>query len=326
MMRLGIAGLGGMGQNHLRNYLRMPDRVRVTALADPVRLRDGALGPADAKLGQGEQSTALPDARWYDDYRELCESEDVDVVCIAMPSDHHADAAVAALDAGKHVFTEKPMALSDADCRRMLDAAGRGDRVLMVGHVLRFWAPYVTAWEVIDSGRYGRVVGASMRRFVGMPGSGWFADPARSGGPALDLHIHDVDTALWFWGAPDRMDAGGGRRGRAHVLHSRWSYDDGPSVQFECYWDAGTPFRCELRVVMEQATLLFDTAGEAALLRMDAEGVERLTAEAVSDALLAEDEYFLACAADNAEPVRCRPSESMAAVRLALETARRAEQ
>ena len=227
------------------------------------------------------------------------------------------------MEHGKDVFCEKPMALTVADCQRMLEARDAAGKVLMIGHVLRFWGPYVAAKEIIDSERYGRVLGASLRRVCNMPLSAWFADPKRSGGAAMDLHIHDVDIALWFWGEPETIIAGGGAMGGApQLIHSLWRYPDGPSVQLECCWDAGSPFSCELRIIMEKGTVLFDSRDGEALKLLAKDGVETLTTGFMGDALLAEDEYFLSCVTENAAPKRCMPENSMAAIRCAIETAR----
>ncbi len=328
-LRIGIAGVGGMGQAHLRNYLGLPELAEVVALADPVpQRREGPIERAATNLDLARGALDAGQVRAYDDWRGLCDDDGVDAVCLATPSDLHADAAVACLRAGKCVFCEKPMALGLDDAERMLDAARRAGRTLMIGHVLRFWPTYVKAKEIIDSGRHGRVLAASMRRYCTVPG-GWFAEPARSGGPAVDLHLHDVDAALWFWGEPARLTAAGaeGEAGRC-VIQSRWEYGlpggkvgaAGPIVQFECFWDAGTPFGSEMRIVMEEATLWFAYGAEEGLVLVTPHGRRTVARDTAGEGLRLEDEYFLRCAAAGRAPERCPPEASLLTLRYALRT------
>jgi len=191
MLRAGVAGVGSLGKMHTASLLTLSDLVSVDALADPVEERRSgkSLKTQGLNLGLGEDESATAEGvRQYDDYRPLCEDENLDVVFIATPSDLHADAAIMALENGKHVFTEKPLALSYEDCLRVVDAAKASGRTLMVGHCLRFYPEYEAAWEIMKSGRYGKVVAAVMSRHGGTPG-GWFREVARSGGVNLDLQV-----------------------------------------------------------------------------------------------------------------------------------------
>ena len=115
------------------------------------------------------------------------------MVDVCLPTDLHAEVTVAALEAGKHVLCEKPMALTVAECDRMVAAAKASGRFLMIAHCIRFWPEYIALKEIVDSGQYGKVTSALFRRISGLPKwSEWFPNPQRSGGAILDLHIHDV--------------------------------------------------------------------------------------------------------------------------------------
>ncbi|MBT7068916.1 MAG: Gfo/Idh/MocA family oxidoreductase [Verrucomicrobia bacterium] len=314
MLRAGVAGVGNLGKLHVSSLLSVPDLVSVDALADPIEEKrlGKNLKTEDLNLNLGaDESAAASDVRSYDDYRPLCEDDALDVVVIATPSDLHAAAAILAMESGKHVFTEKPMALNEQDCGRMIDASKANGRTLMVGQCLRFYAEYVAADEMMRSGTYGRVLTATMHRHGGSPG-GWFAETERSGGVNLDLHIHDIDAALWWWGKPDKITSRSldAQPGASSVL-SQWSYDDGPEVQIEASWDAGSGFAAGFRIVLEKGTLVYE-AGKLTVIARDGKDVVDLSGEMGGPR--AELVYFLQCVRDGVAVKRCLPAESALAV------------
>lgn len=189
---------------------------------------------------------------------------DVDVVDICLPTDLHAEFAVKALDAGKHVVCEKPMAISLAEADRMIAAAERAGKRLMIGHCIRFWPEYVELTRLVQSGELGRLLSLSLTRYSQFPTWGsdnWLADERRAGGAALDLHIHDTDYALHLMGgAPDQMTSVGNvdERGVSHVS-TLMSF--GPTViHTEGSWNlpAGTPFKMAFRATFERGAAIMD--------------------------------------------------------------------
>ncbi|MDY6996674.1 MAG: Gfo/Idh/MocA family oxidoreductase [Actinomycetota bacterium] len=142
----------------------------------------------------------------FDDYAAMLDSEDVDIVYIASPNSLHFEQAMAALDAGKHVLVEKPMALSTADGLAMVRAAESAGRCLGVGFHLRHKASAIAGREAIAGGRIGSVFYAEMAIGAGKglyPYDTWRADPALAGGGSL-LHqgTHAVDLAAYLCGSP----------------------------------------------------------------------------------------------------------------------------
>lgn len=321
MLRIGVAGVGNLGKTHIGNLQKMADRATITALADPIPERRAGLNLRAETLNidlDNQRAVSVGGMHAHADYRDLCADDEVDAVVIAMPTDLHAPAAVLALENGKHVFTEKPMALTPADCRRMIAAAKASRRALMVGQVLRFWPAYVEAGRVMSSGRYGRVLSATMRRFGRHP-EGWFADYARSGGVNLDLHIHDVDTALSWWGKPQSLTSHtSGAAGRAQAVLSHWRYRNGLVVHMEALWDVGTRFSADFRIVMEGATLDYSMSQGKELRLTTAGGpsIIELPAAATSP-YFDELACFLRCAAQGTNVPECPPGESALAVRYA---------
>jgi len=316
MLHIGIAGVGGLGTLHLRTLLAMQDKVKVAALADPIEdRRAGSKLTSETNL-ELEDNTELnvTDVSSYEDYGELCIDPDLAVVCIATPSDLHTPAAVLALENGKHVFTEKPMALNRADCQRMIDAASASGKTLMVGQCLRFFPEYVAAHDIMASGRYGKPLAVTMNRYGGQPGR-WFAEIERSGGVNLDLHIHDIDAALWLWGEPDtaRSRTVGADSGVQSVL-SQWEYTDGPVVQLEASWEAARGFRAEFRIVLESATLKY-RGGKLELCTKEGEEEVELSGPGGH---AAEMHYFIDCVLNDKPVTRCLPTDSALSVAYAL--------
>ena len=138
------------------------------------------------------------------DWRALVSAPDIDVVVVCTPNALHAEQSIAALEAGKHVLCEKPMATTVADAEAMLEAAARHDRLLLVLHPWRHHEAVIAVRDAIAAGELGRVVrthGYGVHADWG-PG-GWFTDPALAGGGALvDMGIHAIDTARFLLGEP----------------------------------------------------------------------------------------------------------------------------
>ena len=169
------------------------------------------------------------------DWRALVSAPDIDVVVVCTPNALHAEQSIAALEAGKHVLCEKPMATTVVDAEAMLEAAARHDRLLLVLHPWRHHEAVIAVRDAIAAGELGRVVrthGYGVHADWG-PG-GWFTDPALAGGGALvDMGIHAIDTARFLLGEPQP------RRVVASIrtAHGDYAVDDDGIVLIE--WESG---------------------------------------------------------------------------------------
>jgi predicted dehydrogenase len=180
---IGVIGAGGMGTSHARAIGTL-SRARVTAVSDSDEARGRKL--AD-ELG-------VP---WFGDYTQMLRDERVDAVAIASPPFLHKEMAVAAAQAGKHVFCEKPMAVTVADCEAIIAAAERAGVKLMVGQVLRFLSPFSKVRELVQEGTIGKPLSAQITRLSGR-GEGvwsahWRASLEASGGILLEINAHEID-------------------------------------------------------------------------------------------------------------------------------------
>ena len=204
-LRVGAVGCGARGR-HILQRMHATGRVRVTALYDPAA---GAAGRVREELGA--------DAALVGGYREVVERDDVDLVVVASPDHAHTEPAVAAFEHGKHVFCEKPMATTVADCQAIWDAARAADRHLFVGFVLRYAPFYLGIKERIDRGDLGQVVSIEANENLSATQGAFFHRDWRrfrkfTGSYLLEKCCHDLDILTWFAGAlPRRVASFGGR-------------------------------------------------------------------------------------------------------------------
>ncbi len=222
-VRVGIIGCG-VGLAHARGYARQPN-VELVALADvnPDRCR------------RITDEIPVPDI--YTSYEELLEREDIDAVSIALPNYLHAPATLAALEAGKHVLIEKPLAMTVAEGEAMVEAAHRTGRKLMICFNYRFRGDSQVVKQHVEAGGLGEVyfARAGWLRQTGIPGIGsWFTNKAQSGGgPLIDLGVHVLDLALWLMGSPEPVAVSGatyakfGPRGRGGWGGTRFTIGEG---------------------------------------------------------------------------------------------------
>ncbi|MER3410243.1 MAG: hypothetical protein C4306_09120 [Thermoleophilia bacterium] len=206
MVTLSILGAGFMGQAHAANYRALGQRVRVKWVAS--RTLERAAKVAETV---GAQATTDLDLAIRD--------PEVDAVDICLPTPLHRELAERSLDEQKHVFLEKPLALTIEDADAILAAAERAGRMLMVGLVLRFWPEYVELRRRVAGGELGRPLAVSTLR-LSPPAdwNQWMADRAQSGGTAVDLMIHDFDQMNWLLGKPLRVFAGEPAPGHVQAL------------------------------------------------------------------------------------------------------------
>jgi predicted dehydrogenase len=275
MTRIGIVGVGFMGMIHFL-AARQAQGARVTALCsrDPKKLagdwRDirGNFGPP------GEQMD-LGGAQRYPRFEDLLADPDVDLVDVCSPTHLHAEMALAALKAGKHVLVEKAIALTAEDADAMLRAAAETRRLLMVAHVLPFVPEFAFAAEAVRGGRYGKLLGAHFKRVISKPDwSADIGDAAKTGGPAVDLHIHDTHFIGLIAGVPAKVFSSGlvGAGGAVDYLTTQYLYGPGgPAVSCSSGAVAmkARPFVHGYEIYLEKATLVFDGGTPLTVLKAD---------------------------------------------------------
>ncbi|MDQ8192943.1 Gfo/Idh/MocA family oxidoreductase [Coraliomargarita sp. SDUM461004] len=252
-MKVAIIGLGFMGGMHAQIYKALPG-VELVAVAslDVAGAKDKV-----AKLGL--------DAEVFDDFDTLLANTDVDVIDICLPTDLHAETAIKAANAGKHLFIEKPLSLTLENCEAIQAAISQGGVFSQVGHCIRFWPEYVALKKFIDSGKAGALKSISLHRRAARPTYSqydWLNDETRSGGAAVDLHIHDADFIIHLFGLPNavKSQATRGRSGNDHIF-THYQYAD-VTVHGEGGWDYPEHygFSMAFEAIFENGSLSYDSA------------------------------------------------------------------
>ena len=198
MIKVGVIGTGGISGVHLGGYSRNPN-VEIYALCD-INEKNLAKRAEEYKV-----------SRTFTDYREMLALKELDAVSVCTWNSAHAECAIAALRAGKHVLCEKPMALNTAQAQEMEKAAKENGKLLMIGFVRRFGNDCAVLKDFIDSGSFGEIYYAKAQylRRKGCPG-GWFGDKSRSGGgPLIDLGVHVIDLCRYLMGGPQPVSVYG---------------------------------------------------------------------------------------------------------------------
>ncbi len=265
MLRYAIIGFGGLGKVHMNNMLRLeqehPGRMKLCAICgaskeaffENVSLNFGTVDISKIDLSQ---------CGFYEDYKELIDKEKPDFVISATPTFMHEEVAVYALERGIHILSEKPMALSEEGCTRMIEAADRSCAKLMIGQSARFTSAAVRIKQFIDEGTYGKVRRMEFCRYSQTPlwtYNNWILDPEKSGGCVLDMHIHDVDLMNYLFGMPKSVrSVGTNGKGELESVITRYDYDD-KVVTGSADWSMPQtyPFTKQTILNFEKATVIY---------------------------------------------------------------------
>ena len=197
--------------------------------------------------------------RLYADYEEMLQKEKPDIVDICTPTYLHAEQAIMAMESGSHVLSEKPMALSSADCDKILAAMNKTGKHYMTAQVVRFMNAYAYLRDVIESKKYGKLESLTMRRFGRTPRwkwNNWMMEKALSGHVTMDVMLHDVDFVQSVLGDPLTI-SGIYREMQENTNYAfvNFTYPD-CAVSMETGWyNADIPFTADFKAVFENGYL-----------------------------------------------------------------------
>ncbi len=196
-LNVGLIGLGRLGRVYARDLSSRIAQTRLVAVSD-----------TNAAVTR-DVAAQFEVPRSYDDPAQLIADKGVDAVVIVSPTHTHRELVVAALEAKKPTFCEKPPALTLAECTAMADAEQRSGTFFQMGFMRRFDPGYAAAKRQIDEGKIGRPVVFKSTSRDPFPPSIEYANPKSSGGILIDMGIHDIDLARWFMGEVGSVQAVG---------------------------------------------------------------------------------------------------------------------
>ena len=202
-LRVGLIGVGRIADLHHLGYKDNP-KADLYAVADV----------NESLLQRRVREWGVEKA--YTDYHQLLADPDVDAVEVITPHHLHAEMGVAALEAGKHLSMQKPMAVSVQECDALIDAAKRSGKLFRVFENFRFYPPIIKAKELLGSGAIGEPLSIRMKAIQGSTGEGWEIpddtvawrfDPVKSGGGRVifDYGYHLFSIAMWFLGEVEKV-------------------------------------------------------------------------------------------------------------------------
>jgi predicted dehydrogenase len=251
MKKVAVVGCGFMGRMHANVY-GLLDNAELVALVD-------------RKAEKRDRYSVDFGVPAYETIHELfVEHPDLDAVDICLPTFEHKDATIIVAAAGKHVFCEKPMALSVDEADEMIESCRKAGVRLMIGHCIRFWPEYVLLKQLVDEGSLGKLLSINLTRYGEFPTwstDNWLADEEKSGGGVLDMHVHDTDYIHFLLGAPKSVNSWGtiDHRGPSQVF-TTMQYANGTVAHLEGGWNLPnyTPFKMAFRAIFERGAAIMD--------------------------------------------------------------------
>ncbi len=291
MVRIGLIGVGFMGMTHYEaaNKLvvdaatgrrrRVGSQLHggeIVALAtrDPKKFAgdwtsiQGNFGPRGSMMDLSHLTTCA-------DHRQLLADPTIDAVDICLPTDQHEAVVLEALAAGKHVLVEKPIATELSAAERMMTAAQKAGRQLLVGQVLPFFPEFTFATEAVRGGQYGQLLAGHFRRVIAPPDwSNGMNDFRKLGGWGIDLHIHDNHFIGLLCGVPKQVFSRGLlQEGLVNHVHTNYIFEN-PNLAVTCVSGGiaakGLAFGHGFELYLERATIVYDAgtyAGQWAVNR-----------------------------------------------------------
>ncbi len=301
-VKIGIAGVGRIGQRHAENLLTRIRNARLVAVADVDKKRAQELAERCGKI------------RWYEDYEKMLEQKDVEAVLISASTNVHKEIIIGAAKKDKHIFCEKPIALTLEETNEALAVVEKAGVLMQVGFMRRFDPALASAKEEIDKGSIGKplVFKAVSRDPEGPP-----LEYARvSGGLFVDSSIHDIDLARWFMGSEVEKVYAEGRVliypeykevGDVDVAFTTFTFKNGSLGNIENSRRSGYGYDTRVEIVGSEGTLQVGYLRNRRFLLVNKSGVSHDVVpswvERFAEAFVHELQHFVDCVIDNKTPL-----------------------
>ena len=305
-IRVCLIGCGRAGMIHARSYAGSAGGAELAAVCDPMK----------ENLDAARQELNVP--LLYTDYREAMANPGIDAVSVVTPTQFHREIVVAAAQAHKHVFCEKPMASTVEECDEMIEACSANGVKLQLGFMRRFDRNFRRGKEMLDSGAIGKVTLLKSNTYGPSRPKPWMFDVRRNYGPIGEVNSHDFDTLRWYAGSEVRMIHAIGHNFRSPEVAAEYpEYYDTCSVllEFENGIVGSITGAQYVGYGYDSRTEILGTKGIIKVGSQDANAVQTITAEGgirtdsvdswrtlFRDAYLEEDRAFIRAILDDTEP------------------------
>jgi len=329
MLKIAIIGFGFMGKMHFDNYERLMKEgapIQLVSICD-IRIEELKNSSAGGNIATERDMYDITQYKLYDNIDTMLDNEELDMVDIALPTYLHAEVACKALARGLHVLSEKPMAGSSADGWKMIEAAKKADRKLMIAQCLRFWPAYEYLKEAVEDKRFGSVVSGYFFRGSAMPG-GWFREESLSGGCLVDMHIHDTDMIHWLLGKPLKVSTVAKKvlpgSGYDNVS-TNYIYADGKAINAQSDWrlEGDHGFEMTYRVNFEKGNIVFKDN----VVKVNPNDGAGFVAELSEDSgYYREIKYFIHAIIENKDITICSPESAVETLEIIEAEIRSADQ
>ncbi len=320
-VNVAIVGLGFMGLTHIKSYQQLPG-ARIVAVCDAVRLPvNGVLAGINGNITGSDAIDLGKNIRTYQKLEDLLADGEVELVDLCVPTPLHLPQTIAALQAGKHVLCEKPLARTSALSREIVNAAKSAKGFFMPAMCMRFWPGWAWLKELAEQNTYGKILTARFRRVSAPPG--WSRDSyfkgGDSGGALLDLHIHDTDFVQFLFGRPISVFSSGQSRFSGAIDHvvTQYKVAGGATVYAEGSWLLTNGFSMAFTVVFERATIDFESArGTDALQLMEEGKPARVIKPEGVDGYVEELRHFITAIQSGKPPTVVTAEDGLSAVEI----------
>jgi predicted dehydrogenase len=321
-IKVAVVGLGFMGTTHLRAYLKNA-RAEVVAVCDHSRVPvNGVLPGVAGNIQQADEVRLGSSVKVYKKIEALLADPGIQLVDICTPTALHPHQTIAALNAGKHVLCEKPLARTSAAAREILKTAARSPGFLMPAMCMRFWPGWDRLKKVVADNTYGKILSARFSRLSSMPSwsrSATYSAESDNGGALYDLHIHDNDFINHLFGRPAGVFSRGTTNRADIVEHvvTQYIYPGGLAVHAEGSWLLKQGFNMSFTIHCERATLDFDSGrGAGALVLTEMDRPPQTLELGSTDGYINEICYFLGCISQNLPPKIVEAQDGLTALEI----------
>lgn len=267
-VNVGLVGIGFMGWIHSLAYRRSQVADLVAFATKDPKKRAGDWRGIQGNFGPPGEQISLEGLDVADSLEALVKLPGVDCIDICLPPHLHVEAAVVAMEHGKDVLIEKPVALTLEGCKQIQETSRKTGKLALVAHVLPYMGPFAYATELVRSGKFGAPIGGYFKRVISDPT--WIPDfyqADKVGGPLVDLHVHDLHWIQLLFGKPKRTHAVGRMKGSVakyvHVVYEFDSPDIAVSSSSGVIDGPGRPFTHAFELHLQDATVHFDFAAHS---------------------------------------------------------------